>query len=281
MLYLDYIAVILFGGLVGATELLSRYRDKPFHALTNPFGLIYITVNSVAAMLTLWIIRAFSLDFGLEIDGYALSWVQVMAAGFSSMALFRSSLFVFRVGDQDVNVGPSSVLSILLNVLDREVDRSFSLTRAQVIQEIMKDVSYGQARVNLEFLMSLLLQNLEPEEQAAVNTSLARVEQVDRLTESAKAVALGLILLDYLGEKSLREAIKLNKFIKTSDDKRKIGNGGQEAAKDVVLSAESPVTEDGHLSPAVAQTIKNLVQAQSGNEVGTAGEMPASSTLPQ
>jgi len=50
---LDYVAAALLGGLVGAGELSSRYRDAPGRALYTRPALFYILLNiavSVAAL---------------------------------------------------------------------------------------------------------------------------------------------------------------------------------------------------------------------------------------
>src|SRR5712691_5553221 len=52
-----YAAVALFGFLVGTTELVSRYRDRPVAPLVTLPGVIYIATNAVAAIAALWVLQ--------------------------------------------------------------------------------------------------------------------------------------------------------------------------------------------------------------------------------
>jgi len=86
----DGTAVALLGGLVGASELISRYKDDPFAALKTWPGASYISINSAASVVALGLIHGYGW-FG------ASRWTQILMAGVSAMAFFRRSLFVVRV----------------------------------------------------------------------------------------------------------------------------------------------------------------------------------------
>ncbi len=61
------------------------------------------------------------------------------------MALFRSSLFVVRVGGEDVGVGPSSLLGALMSVADRGVDRLRGSKRADQVNELLESIPWTAA----------------------------------------------------------------------------------------------------------------------------------------
>jgi hypothetical protein len=47
--WLDWAAVALLGGVVGASELISRYRDHPVAAVKTWSAVFYIAVNGAAS----------------------------------------------------------------------------------------------------------------------------------------------------------------------------------------------------------------------------------------
>jgi hypothetical protein len=98
--WLDWAAVAVLGGVVGVSELVSRYKDDPNAALLSWPAILYIAINSGASLGELGLIHAnnwFS----------ASRWTQILMAGASATAFFGTSLFVVRAGDRDAGVGPS------------------------------------------------------------------------------------------------------------------------------------------------------------------------------
>jgi len=148
----DWIAVAALGVLVGIGELVARYSDAPFRALLTTSAVIYVVINAAAAVGALFLIRAFGWEFGIgsqqgqPSSDVAVRITQVMVAGLGAMALFRSSLCITRVGDEDVGVGPSVFLSNMLKACDTGVDRARSVVRANRVEEAMEGVSYSNAK---------------------------------------------------------------------------------------------------------------------------------------
>src|SRR5262249_36816696 len=103
---IDGLLAAFLGALVGIGELISRYRDEPTRAIVNLPALLYVGINAAAAAIALAAINAFGWKFGTT-DDTPLHWTRVLVAGFGAMALFRSSFFTIRAGDQEVGVGPS------------------------------------------------------------------------------------------------------------------------------------------------------------------------------
>ena len=203
---LDYLIVVALGASVGIGELVSRYRDAPVRALRNRPAFIYIGVNAAAAALSLALVRVFDWEFGLE-EGDAVRWTQVIVAGLGAMALLRSAIFRVRVGDQDVGVGASSFLEVVLSAADRAVDRRQAGVRARTVGSIMTKVSFVKAQQALPTLCLALMQNLPPEDQATLARQIEALGRAD-MEESAKAVALGLALVNAVGEDVLAAAVE-------------------------------------------------------------------------
>jgi hypothetical protein len=200
----DYLVVVGVGGLVGLAELVARYKDAPSQAVRTFSAGFYIGLNALAAGVALALIRVFDWTFGQE--GDAVRWVQVLVAAFGSMALFRSSLFVVRVGDQDVGVGPSSLLQIMLFAADRDVDRHQATTRADLVGRVMKDVAFDKAVVALPTLCLNLMQNVPPEEQEDLSSEVKALAAADMAPED-KTLNLGLRLLNTVGAGVLENAV--------------------------------------------------------------------------
>ncbi len=128
----------LIGVAVGATEMMARYRDRPFAPMLSLPGIVYIVVNAGAAALAFYLVP----KMGLKLDPV----MHVLLAGLGAMAFFRSGLFTVRLGDADVAVGPNLILQIMLQALDRSHDRQRAVPRADHTNRIMAGVSFADSR---------------------------------------------------------------------------------------------------------------------------------------
>lgn len=206
----DYLLVAIFGALIGLTELLSRYRDAPFKAIRSWQAFTYIAVNVAASLSALWLLRTFDLTFGFEGNPQQIRWVQVLVAGLGAMVIFRSSIFNIRVGDKDVSIGPSSILQVLLEVLDREVDRKRAQQRAEAVETIIGKVQFGEIKDPLPIIAFALMQNLPMEDQDDLLNKISRLSEAS-VPPHTKSIAMGLALMDFIGEEVLTAALELVK----------------------------------------------------------------------
>lgn len=204
---LDYVVVALIGALTGATELVSRYRDAPIQATLSLPGLTYAAINAGASLAALALSRVFGWNFGLD-DNDQVRWTQVLVTGFGAMALFRSSLFIVRVAGQDIGAGPSGVLQTLLAATDRGVDRARARIRIDAVRKAMVGISFKKAQVSLPAVCLVLMQNLSPQEQEMLGNEISDLAEIDDMPDGAKAMALGLVLMDIIGEKVLVRAVE-------------------------------------------------------------------------
>jgi len=200
-----YEAVALLGATVGTAELLSRYRDAPSWVLLSFPGVVYIAINVGASLLALGVIQAFNWEFGAHGKGVAAT--QVLVAGLGAMALFRSSLLTVKVGSDDVGIGPSSVLSVLMAASDRSADRLRAADRAGRVTKIMEDVSYEKANQALPTVAVALMQNLSAADVAALDTELQGL-QSNHLPDNTKALLLGLKITNVVSTEVLSAAKK-------------------------------------------------------------------------
>ena len=121
------------------------------------------------------------------------------------MALFRNSLLVVKVGSEDVGIGLSSVLSVLMAASDRSADRLRAMDRAGRVKEIMGDVSYEKAKDALPTVAVALMQNLSAAEVAALNMDLDGLK-TKKLPDYTKALLLGLKLTNMVSTEVLSAA---------------------------------------------------------------------------
>lgn len=203
---LDDILVVALGGAVGISELVSRYRDAPSAALKSWAAILYIFINAASALGALLLMRAFNWTLGAT-EEQAVRWTQVLAAGFGSMAVFRTSLFTIRVADQDVGVGPVSFLQVILGTADRAVDRIRAQDRARAVNEAMTMIKFEEAYQALPAYAFALMQNLPDEDQELFARQIALIRQAD-MDDDTKSRMLGLALLNIVGEDVLNAAVQ-------------------------------------------------------------------------
>ena len=198
----------LFGALVGATELISRYRDRPLAAVGTLPGSVYLLVNGFAALAMTWLIYSGRLRLGVSLFGPGHPLIDaVTMGGFGAMALFRSSIFVVRVRDTNVSVGPAAALQEILRTTDRQTDRNLAEPRASAVKEIMQGVVFRRARVSLPAHCLNLMQNVNAEEREALNQAVAGLTTED-IPDQVKSYSLGLLLMNLVGQEVLTQGVQ-------------------------------------------------------------------------
>lgn len=196
-------AVTVFGGAVGATELIARYRDAPFTVLKTNSAWWYILVNAAASLLAYILIVEFDFRFGATTN---VELVQALVAGFGSMVFFRSSLFTMKVGETDVAVGPGILFQILLFATDRECDRQRAEPRSRLVNEIMRGVSFEQAREALPNFCFELMQNIPGNERQQFRQVVDALA-ASSMRDNVKVLNLGLMLMNVVGSEVLEAAV--------------------------------------------------------------------------
>jgi len=201
-----WVVAVALGGGVGLVELVTRYRDEPF-ALRGALSFwVYILLNAGASALAYALIRIFGWTFGVG-PGSARTATQVLIAGLAAMALFRSSLFNLKIGDEDVSIGPSALLTSLLSVVDRAVDRRRAAERSRSISKVMNGVSFAKAKISLSAYCLQLMQNVPLEEQQKLRTSVEGLGLTD-MDDDLKSLNLGLLLMNTVGPTVLEAAVR-------------------------------------------------------------------------
>jgi len=206
-----FLLAVLLGILVGASELVSRYRDAPSLALRTLPALLYVGLNGCASLIALLLVVQFkwlSDIGGAGASPFSRLILQALVAGFSAMALFRSSLFTIRVGNSDIGIGPAAFLQILLTAADRACDRTRAKPRALAVQEIMSGVSFEKAQEALPTFCFGLMQNVSGDEQRNFSVVIRQLRE-SKMEDVFKANSLGLELMNIVGDAVLRQAVNM------------------------------------------------------------------------
>lgn len=198
--WLAWPAAVALGCAVGISELVSRYKDDPVAALREWPALLYIAVNGAASAGALGLIYANGWFAGS-------AWTQILVAGVSAMAFFRSSLFTVRAGDRDVGVGPSGFLQIFLTAADRAVDRRRGAARSDTAALVMRGVDFDKAVASLPALCIALMQNLPPEDQKVLSDAVKELRDSEA-EPSVKVLLLGIELMNVVGADVLTTAVE-------------------------------------------------------------------------
>ena len=187
------------GGAVGASELISRYKDHPASAIRTWPAIFYIAINVLASCCALILIDT--------MGWFGPSYLtRVLMAGISAMAFFRTSLFVVRTGDRDVGIGPSGFLQIFLAAADRAVDRQRASVRSDAVTKLMKGIDFNRAIKGLPPYCLALMQNVSPEDQQTLKRVFTALEAQSADPE-VKTLLLGIELINVVGVDVLTTAV--------------------------------------------------------------------------
>jgi hypothetical protein len=213
------LAAAFFGALVGVSELISRYRDEPYVAVSSKYGLVYIAINSVISAFALGLLRRYSDKVfpSLKDDPLLMSCV----AGFGAMVVMRSKLFTLKTPTgEEVAVGPDAAITNFLRSVDRAVDRSRSRKRQALIFEMTRNLAFD-VRVSDFFKGHLVAyQNLTNDEKSEISKIIDDVKQRSDLDPQLKLMAISFGFLNISGEEGYRELMThLKKFVESQQSK--------------------------------------------------------------
>ena len=194
-----------FGCLLGASEIISRYRDEPMKAVFNVYGATYLVTNASISLAAFMLVARYHdrlLPSSVRHDDGIL---MAILAGFGAMIILRSKLFLYHTNDgKEIPIGPDLVADRLLKVIDRKIDRQRAAARELLVFDLMR--KYTKFGVTSEFFRISLgsFQNLSEEEKHDYKQKAEQLEQLP-LSEPLKIMALGFLFLDLSGEANLRD----------------------------------------------------------------------------
>jgi hypothetical protein len=212
-----YVIAASVGAVIGLSELLTRYRDGPSSLIFAISAWLYLLINAGVSAAALTMIHIIGLRLGGK-SSHEIEAYQILFSGFGSAALFRSSFFLVPVGGRDIGIGPSVILTGLLESADRGVDRYRAARRASSVSVIMRKISFTKANIALPTYCLALLKNVAAADQLALRNSVDLLRSTE-MTDSQRSLALGLELLNIGGLNVLRAAVEgMGESIEISGD---------------------------------------------------------------
>ncbi len=212
---------ILFGELVGFSEITTRYRDEPLRATFNRFGVVYLLINGLLSGCAFFLMQAYGDKIFPGLQGSPL--LEAIVGGFGAMTVLRSKLFVFRTDDgKEIPIGPDLVIASLLRIMDRKIDRLRAARRQQLVFELAQRIATAAGNdndfdnPNSFILISLAsFQNLSTDEKQQITTTADVLREKFKGKPSLfKAMILGFAVLDIAGEENLRAIMQdLEKYL--------------------------------------------------------------------
>lgn len=192
------------GFLVGISELISRY--KSFRLIfANKYSWVYIGVNSLAALLVLYLIRLYNIRLGPVGEKLA---GQSLIAGFGAMAILRSSFFHFKdSNDKVIELGPAAVLAVFLKVAERRFSQNLSRSNVIEATKIMKGLPFAKAARELPIVMLNSHRIFSEEEQKNLSEEILLLVNNPGSSDEIKNIALGTLLERYFSLEFLKVAV--------------------------------------------------------------------------
>jgi len=206
-------AAFVFGSLTGVTEVGSRYRDEPFKTVVSPYGLIYVVVNGAISLLALLLVLHYKDLFPFVGDG-SDKLKAAIVAGFGATLLMRSKIAVVKSADnKDIAVGPDIVVSMLLKIVDTNIDRLRSVRRQRILRDNFEMLrALGTFKDSFTYLFNSLLafQNLDDTLKKQVSDTYVSYLALkpEDVPDDIKRLALGFIFLTLVGESNFSSILE-------------------------------------------------------------------------
>lgn len=201
------VLVFALGAFVGFVEVLVRFRDEPFQAVSSTPGIAYFSINGVAATAIYSLIVYLKVTFGAPPDSPLTHVLQVTIAAFSGIAFLRSGFFVGKDKNTGENMmyGPALVLESILAVVSTQVDRDRAYSRIKLAEAKASTISLVQAQGMLGVLVASV-QTMPAEQTTGINAAAAGIGSNATLEEKTKVKMLLLLYLTHFGEKAVDAA---------------------------------------------------------------------------
>ncbi len=200
--------VATLGAAIGASELISRYRDEPLTIFKYAPTLYYVALNAALSLAALALIDVLEV-VQARADGSAPASkndvYEVLIAGLGAAAFFRSSFAKTKVAGIEVGVGPAFLIDTFLGMADREIDRRRARSRLEEIPGIMGGVRPAFAAEALVEYCIHAMQNLSGDEKEQIDQRCKAVLGKER-PGNTQSLLIGLILSEYIGIENLKSA---------------------------------------------------------------------------
>lgn len=203
-----YIVVAALAGFVALLEILIRYRDALRDLVKEWSAWAYIAIHVLASVGALWLLEEYVTIAQSDLPETQQTVAKILVAAFASLAVIRGTVFQARLEDRVIDVGPHALVSALLGATDRSMDRRHAEHRSSVVTGIMSSVDFNKAQAALPTHCFNAMRTVSIEEQEAVSQQVSSIARLHAMPDYAKALNLGFLLIDIVGEDLLRQAVK-------------------------------------------------------------------------
>jgi hypothetical protein len=216
--YFWYVCLSAFlGAVVGASEIVSRYRDEPLLALMSGPAVVYLVLNAAVSAAVYGVLTRYDATLIPALGGDRL--LTAIVAGFAAMAVLRSKFFTIRTENgEDVAIGPDAAVSAFLTAADRGIDRTRAAKRLELVARRSGEIARpGEAADYLVVALGAY-QNLTQAEKAELK---AVFEEIAKLPypEALKLQAMAYAILRISGEANFNRVMaKLRDYLDGNPD---------------------------------------------------------------
>ncbi|MGA1840557.1 MAG: hypothetical protein ACMUIU_08025 [bacterium] len=134
---------IFLGLLFGVAELLSKFKDEPFNVIKgNATAWGYIILNLIIVSVAFYFLTKTSLFGKMETDLLKAA----LTAGLGSSLLMRSKFLKVNISGKEAAVGPEIIVNVLLETLEKKIDRDRAIVRKNLVEELMVDIDFSRAK---------------------------------------------------------------------------------------------------------------------------------------
>jgi hypothetical protein len=201
----DYLIVAAIGGVVGASELLDRFRRGESAGIFKHLATwLYILLNALAGALALLLIAGLGLTTSKSSDPSVIRWSRVIIAGFGAVLILRSSAVLPGSGKVK---GPGAVVQRILDAVVHRLDSTRGIEREQAIDELIVGLDYSHVRDNVVATVLRMFPQTAGEQRDEVT---AAVEDADRLAlgDTAKTRAILQAIIAFGGTAAVKRAVQ-------------------------------------------------------------------------
>jgi hypothetical protein len=190
-------------GLVGFSDILTRYPGNPWKVARYPAAIAFILFNAAFGVVAYWFAYVLGISGAITRggDGEAFSRTIVvsgLAAGFLAVVILRTTTFQLGGRSEGNGAGPGVIIDALLSACDQSIDRALAADIDRVTQRLMLAVDYEKAKIFLPVYCSSLLENSRANLAVRLENFLASIEATP-VTPQMKAFLLGTVLLKAFG----------------------------------------------------------------------------------
>jgi hypothetical protein len=201
-----YLIAVFLSLLVAVAELLSKFKDEPFKIIgKNPFAWFYILFNVIIGAVSLYLLYRTNLFGTTEYDLIKAAFT----AGLGSTVLMRSKFFKTQFNGKDIAIGPEFIINVFLETLETMIDRDRALERKNLVEKHMSDIDFSTAK---DYVITTILASSQTHSPEVTKEIMEEADKIEKsqMSDIDKSYALGYLIMDYMGERFLKEMFKNN-----------------------------------------------------------------------